>query len=239
VTIIWLSIITFVANLIGTIIGFGVSTIMIPILVLFYPFSQVLLLVGILHLFSNISKITLFKHGIDWKLIIAFGMPGIIATTIGALLSVQEPQEFLARTLGIFLMTYAIFILLNPTFQIKKHISYAIIGGAISGFLAGIFGFRGAIRSSFLSIFNLPKDVFIATGSAIALLIDMVRVSVYWTQGSRLTVIPLWALGLLILISWIGAFTARYVVRIIPQTNFRPVVIFFLLVMSIKLVFFS
>src|SRR3990167_4026605 len=97
------------------------------------------------------------------------------------------------------------------------------------------------MRSLFCSIqlFKLPKDVFIATGSAIALLIDMVRVSVYWTQCSRLTVIPLWALGLLILISWIGAFTARYVVRIIPQTNFRPVVIFFLLVMSIKLVFFS
>ncbi|HJM68821.1 MAG TPA: sulfite exporter TauE/SafE family protein [Candidatus Babeliales bacterium] len=237
-TLVWLSIITFAANLIGTIVGFGISTIMIPILVFFYPFTQVLLLVGILHWFSNIWKLALFKHGIDWKLIIAFAIPGMIATTFGALLSVHEPQEFLARTLGIFLMTYVIFLLIHPTFKMKKHIGYAVVGGSISGFLAGIFGFRGAIRSSFLSAFNLPKEVFIATGAAIALAIDTVRLSVYLTKGSTLTVIPLWALGLLILISWVGAFAARYVVRIIPQANFRPVVVFFLLVMSVKLIFF-
>ena len=236
--LLWLSIVTFFANLVGTTVGFGISTIMIPVLVLFYPFTQVLLLVGIIHWFSNIWKIALFKHGVDWKLILAFGIPGIIATIFGALLSVKEPQEFLSRTLGIFLITYVIFLLINPTFKIKKHIGYAVIGGSISGFLAGIFGFRGAIRSSFLSAFNLPKEVFIATGAVIALVVDTVRVSIYWTQGSTQIGIPLWALAILILISWLGAFTARYVVKVIPQANFRPVVVFFLMVMSIKLIFF-
>ena len=229
---------TFFASLIGVTVGFGLSTIMIPVLVIFYPFTQVLLLVGVIHWFSNIWKITFFKHGIDWSLILSFGIPGVIAAIIGARLAFLESQAILSRTLGTFLIIYVIFLLLNPTFQIKKQYGVAIIGGGISGFLAGIFGFRGAIRSSFLSTFNLPKAVFIATGAVIAISIDTARLITYWIEGHQLEIVPLWALGILIGVSWTGSFAARYIVKYIPQEKFRFVVVLFLLIMSVKLIVF-
>ena len=52
--IVLLVLLTFFASIIGTLAGFGTSTIMVPILSLFYPFSLVLFFVGIIHWFEDV-----------------------------------------------------------------------------------------------------------------------------------------------------------------------------------------
>ena len=56
----------------------------------------------------------------------------------------------------------------------------------LTGFMAGIFGMGGAIRSLFLSAFNLPKEVYIVTGAAIAIFIDISRLGTYLLRGTSL-----------------------------------------------------
>jgi len=43
-----------------------------------------------------------------------------------------------------------------------------IAGGALSGFFAGIFGVGGAVRATFLTVFDLPKAAYLATSGSIA-----------------------------------------------------------------------
>ena len=76
--IIFIAILALIASIVGTITGFGTSTIMVPVLLFFFPVSQVLLLVGIIHWFGNIWKITLFRGGIRWNLLLLFGLSGIV-----------------------------------------------------------------------------------------------------------------------------------------------------------------
>ena len=45
---------TLITSCIETLTGFGISTIMVPTLILFYPVPEVLLLVGIIHWFGDI-----------------------------------------------------------------------------------------------------------------------------------------------------------------------------------------
>ncbi len=90
---------TFIASLVGTISGFGLSTIMVPVLLLFYPFPVVLLFVGIVHLFGDIWKVIFFRRGADWKLILLFGIPGILFSYAGATLSVGSPEILLIKYL--------------------------------------------------------------------------------------------------------------------------------------------
>ena len=52
-------------------------------------------------------------------------------------------------------------------------------GGLLSGFLGGFSGHQGALRSAFLIRYPISKEVFIATGVAIACLVDITRLSVY------------------------------------------------------------
>jgi uncharacterized membrane protein YfcA len=93
--------------------------------------------------------------------------------------------------------------------------------GASYGFLAGIFGIGGAVRSVFLSAFGLPKAVYIATSGAIAPAIDSMRIAAYLAGGSSLEPSILSGLILFILASLIGSIMGKRVVERIPQENFR------------------
>ncbi|MDD2341139.1 MAG: sulfite exporter TauE/SafE family protein, partial [Methanosarcina sp.] len=60
----YIALLTLLASLIGTLAGFGISTIMVPVLLIVLPLPQTLLLVGIIHWFNDIWKLLLFWEGI-------------------------------------------------------------------------------------------------------------------------------------------------------------------------------
>ena len=224
-----------IASSVGTLTGFGTSILLVPLLLSFYPVPQTLLFVGIIHWFGNIWKLLLFRKGFQWKLILSFGIPGIVATYLGAELVFDISTALLSRILGSFLIIYVIYLFTKTSFKIKQSLPAGACGGALSGFFAGLFGMGGAIRSLFLTSFDLPKAVYIATAGAIALTIDTTRLTTYILNGSRLP--RLLFLGLLIFVpaSFLGAKIAKSVVDKIPQKYFRKIVAAFLLLMGLKL----
>ena len=223
------------ASFVGTMTGFGTSTIIVPVLLLFYPTPQTLLFVGIIHWFGNIWKLLLFRKGFQWKLILSFGIPGIAATFLGASLMFNISTAVLSRILGFFLIVYVAYLFTKSSFKIKPSLPAGAFGGAVSGFLAGIFGMGGAVRGLFLTAFDLPKAVYIATAGAIALIIDSTRLTTYFVKGARLENLLLWGLLLFIPASFLGAKLAQYAVNKIPQEHFRKIVSVFLLLIGIKL----
>ena len=152
--IFYIALLTMFASCIGTLTGFGTSTIMVPVLLFFLPLTQTLLLVGVIHWFGDIWKILLFREGLQWKLILTFGIAGITTTYLGANIVFSVSPKILSQILGGFLLFYVIFLFLKPTFKIPKNSLTAISGGALSGFFAGLFGVGGAIRGVFLSVFD-------------------------------------------------------------------------------------
>lgn len=228
--------IVIIASCIGTMTGFGTSTIMVPIVLLFYPVPQALLFVGIIHWFGNIWKLILFKKGFQWRLILSFGVPGIAAAFFGASLVFNIPGMILSRILGTFLICYVIYLFVKSSFRIKPSLLTGVCGGALSGFFAGVFGIGGAVRGLFLTAFDLPKEVYIATAGAIALIIDTTRLTTYFAKGARLPTLLLWGLLLFIPASFLGAKIAKRIVDKIPQEHFRKVVAVFLLLVGIKLI---
>jgi len=227
-----------IASSVGTLTGFGTSTLMVPILLSFYPAPETLLFVGIIHWFGNIWKLLLFRKGFQWKLILSFGIPGIAATYLGASLVFDISTVLLFRILGSFLIIYVIYLFAKSSFKIKQSFLVGACGGALSGFFAGLFGIGGAIRGLFLTSFDLPKAVYIATAGAIALTIDTTRLTTYIKNGARLPYLLLWGMLIFIPASFIGAKIAKSFVDKIPQEHFRKVVAAFLLLMGIKLLVF-
>lgn len=233
--IIYLLLLTVTASCVGTMTGFGTSTIMVPTLILFYPVPETLLFVGIIHWFGDIWKLVLFKKGFRWKLVLSFGIPGIAATFVGASLVFNIPSAALSRILGSFLVVYVVYLFFKSSFKIKPSLFSGICGGTLSGFLAGVFGIGGAVRGLFLMAFDLPKEVYIATAGAIALIIDSTRLTTYLLRGARLEHLPLWGLLIFVPASFAGAKIAQSVVNKIPQEHFRKFVAVFLLLVGIKL----
>ncbi len=240
--ILLIAIFTVIASGVGTLTGFGTSTIMVPVLLMFLPLPQTLLLVGIIHWFGNIWKITLFHKGFRWRLILTFGIPGIIAAYIGAMLmtklALSDYSGLLKQILGGFMIGYAVFLFIKPRIKVKADEKIAMVGGGLSGFCAGIFGVGGAVRGMFLTAFDLPKEVYIATAGAIGFVIDTMRLSTYTYKGIRLESGLMWGFILFVPASFTGAKIAKKFVEKIPQQKFRQVICVFLLLAGSKLLIF-
>lgn len=220
------------AEIIGTIGGFGSSVFFVPLGNFYFDFYSVLGLTAIFHLSSNVSKIFLFQKGLDKKLLVTIGVPSVIFVVVGSLLSKLLNSIFLEVFLGIFLMGFSLLFLIKREIIISPNKKNAFIGGSISGFSAGLLGTGGAIRGLTMAAFNLEKSVFIATSAVIDFMIDFTRTFVYYKNGyihdHDLKYIPyLFIIGLL------GSFVGKKILTYIPQSKFRRLSLIFILSIGI------
>lgn len=235
VSIIFITLITILANYIGTVSGFGLGTLMMPVLLLWLPFTQVIFLVCIIHWFHDIWKLFFFMHGIDYRLFLLFGLPSIGASFFGALL-VYNHDSSLKAWLGAFLIGYAFVLWFIPTFKLRDNWRTGFIGGAISGFIAGIFGIRGAVRSVFLTSFSLRKATYLGTIGAISFLLDSTRMATYYfVKDIRLDQPMIWGLFIFIPASFLGSWVGQKTLSKIPQHQYDSVIAVFLFLVGLKL----
>jgi uncharacterized membrane protein YfcA len=222
----------FVAEVVGTIGGFGSSVFFVPIANFYFDFHSVLGLTAIFHLSSNLSKIFLFKKGLNKKLLLQIGLPSVVFVVVGGFLSKVIDSSILEICLGLFLVG------ISALFLIKRHLTIpatpknAITGGALSGFSAGLLGTGGAIRGLTMASFNLDKNTFIATSAFIDFLIDFSRTFVYYNNG-YIHQHDLKYLPFLIVIGFVGTYLGKKILHYIPQSRFRRISLFLILFIGI------
>lgn len=111
----------------------------------------------------------------------------------------------------------------------------ASIVGFASGFFGGLVGEQGGIRSVALLGFDIEKEAFIATATATGLIVDVVRMPVYFaTQYSQVVqfiLITLLSSSAVIA----GTLAGNIVLKRIPQEIFKQIVSFLVLILGIFL----
>lgn len=227
----------FFAAFVGTLTGFGTSTILIPLLILFYPFPEVLVFVGIIHWFSNVWKMYFFKKGRSWDLLLTFGLAGIVGGFLGARLTLSLDQNLMQKFLGLFLILYSLFIFYKPSAKLKRNTLNSSVGGLASGISAGIFGVGGAVRGAFLSAFGFKKETYLFTAGALGIIIDISRLTTYWQQGYTLSELRWWWLLPGVALSLVGAWLAKQLVDKIPQKIFRLLIVLALTILGVYYLF--
>ena len=210
------------AEVIGTIGGFGSSVFFVPIANVYFDYHSVLGLTALFHVSSNISKILLFKKGIDKKILMNIGVPSVIFVIVGGVLSKYLDTLKLEVALGVFLIVLSLVFLLRSDLYVKPDRKSSILGGTLSGFAAGLLGTGGAIRGVTLAAFNLEKSMFIATSAAIDFAIDFTRTFVYYFNGyihyHDLKYVPF-----LFIIGILGTYIGKKLLTKMPQEKFRMI----------------
>ncbi|MFD0990499.1 sulfite exporter TauE/SafE family protein [Mariniflexile jejuense] len=221
-----------VAEIIGTIGGFGSSVFFVPIGNFYFDFYSILGLTAIFHLSSNLSKIFLFKKGINKRLLLTIGIPSVVCVIVGGFLSKLLNTRFLELFLGLFLAGLSMFFLIKSKLVIAATNKNGIVGGALSGFSAGLLGTGGAIRGLTMAAFNLEKSVFIATSAFIDFMIDFSRTFVYYNNGyihkHDLKYVPF-----LLIIGFVGSYIGKKILVYIPQSKFRKLSLYLILLIGI------
>lgn len=228
---------SFIAAIVATLAGFGSSTLLIPIAAIFMDLKTAVFLVACFHLFNNTFKIRMFWNKIDFRIFLLFGIPSIIFAFIGAGLISVMPVDTVKRILAIFLIVFSIYSFIKPKFSIKETKATAAIGGGLSGFLAGLIGLGGAIRSTFLITFNLPKEIYIATSAMIAFVIDLTRIPTYLFTNIVQDTSYYILLPFLFISAYFGVKAGKALLGKISQDVFRRIVLVALLLVGIKLFF--
>ncbi|MFD1314295.1 sulfite exporter TauE/SafE family protein [Namhaeicola litoreus] len=214
----------YLAEVIGTISGFGSSILFVPIASLFFDFEKVLGITALFHIFSNLSKIAFFKKGINKEIVLKLGIPAIVFVTIGAVMSKFVAQKKLELIMSISLFIIAIFLIIYSKKQIKTTTRNLITGGVLSGFFAGLIGTGGAIRGLTLSAFHLEKNIFIASSALIDLGVDSSRTIVYYLNG-YMSKTFLITLPFLVAVSIAGTWTGKKILSKISQKVFQNIVL--------------
>jgi uncharacterized protein len=177
--------------------GFGLGTLLLPAFALFMPLQQAVAATAVVHLLNGLFKLALLREHIDRSVLIRFGLPALLAallgawvlSALGALPALHAYTAFghrfevfpLKLIIGVLLLAFALIELVPKLRDLEFDPRWLPLGGALSGFFGGLSGMQGALRSAFLARSGLDKQAFVATGAAIACVIDVSRLAVYAT----------------------------------------------------------
>ena len=228
----WFIILALVAEILGTVGGFGSSVYFVPVASYFMDFQSVLGVTALFHLSSNLTKIGFFRKGIDRHLLIFLGLPASVFVIVGAYLSQFANPKFLGISLGIFLIAFSVLFLVRKTLKIHPSRENAIAGGILSGLMAGLLGTGGAIRGATMAAFRLKKDMFIATSATIDLGIDLSR-SVVYVYNGYVHKHDLYLIPILVLVGLAGTYAGKRILDRITQSEFQQNVLFLLLFIGV------
>lgn len=221
-----------VAEVLGTVGGFGSSMLVMPLAGWFMPFDQALALTALFHVFSNGAKMLLFRVGVSWRLLLWLGLPAVLAVILGARLTVFMNERILSLLLGALLVVMGAGLLWKSEWRLGATNGNALSGGVISGFIAGIAGTGGAVRGITLAAFDLEKMAFVGTSAWIDMGVDLSRSVVYASQGF-MTALVLTYLPIMAVASFTGSWLGRWLLFRIAQERFRKIVLGLVVVMGL------
>jgi uncharacterized protein len=232
--------------------GFGLGTLLLPVMALFFPIDAAIALTAVVHCLNNLFKFALLGRHADKGTVLRFGLPAILAALLGArlLLWLSHLQPLLAyQFLGLHLQVlpvklvvaglmilFALFELLPRFAEVAVEKQYLPLGGLLSGFFGGLSGHQGALRAPFLLKSGLSKESFIATGVVISLMVDIPRIAVYSANLPILRTsgnLPLLAAA--VLAAFAGAFLGNRLLKKVTLRGIQILVALMLLGISVGL----
>jgi uncharacterized membrane protein YfcA len=246
----FIAVCAFLSSLVTFYSGFGLATILMPMVAIFFPLPIAIGLTAIVHLVHSLLRTGLLWKAIDWKIVLRFGIPALIAVIPGALalqkLSQLSPLKtytfyFIHGEISILHICIGLLLIMFATLEMFPHrikIKNLILGGALSGFFGGLSGNQGAIRSAFLIKTNMSKEAFIGTNAVIATVVDMVRLAIYsWSFGHLLVHIDKALLGTAIGGALAGIFLGMALLKKITIALIQKIIIGLLYLLGLLLVF--
>ena len=180
ITIIILAIIaSFTAAALTVPAGFGLSTMLTPVVLMLMSPHEAIAVVAVVHGAHNAGKSWSLWKNIDFQAFKHYGIWLVLGAVIGAILQNQVPQKPLLGIIGVFLIILPLLTLSKAWKNYRIPEENDRIGGFGSGFMGGLSGHQGALRAMFLTNKLPDKMAYAATASIFALCVDLSRIPVY------------------------------------------------------------
>ena len=159
--------------------GFGLATMLTPVVLLWLPPHEAIAVVAIIHGAHNGWKLKVLRSNINLDAVKRYGWALILGAIIGSLLQSKIPSNPLLLVVGIALIILPLLSVTEKWTKLRLGGTEDRIGGFGSGFFGGLTGHQGALRALFLQKRLPDKLAYAATASVLALVVDLTRIPIY------------------------------------------------------------
>jgi uncharacterized membrane protein YfcA len=212
------------AAAIAAVAGFGIGSLLTPAFGLVVDTRLAVAAVSVPHLTGTGVRFWALRRHVEGSVLWRFGIASAIGGLAGALLHNLARVPWLTAIFGALLLFVAASELSGLSRRMRFHGTAAWVAGVASGLFGGLVGNQGGIRSAALLGFDLDKRAFVATATAIGLIVDAARMPVY-VAGQSHDLARLWVgiavatVGVILGTLFGGRVLARW-----PDRLFRPAI---------------
>lgn len=212
------------AGTVASVAGFGIGSLLTPLLAVRVDAKLAVAAVSIPHVVGTAVRFWLLRGQVDRRIFIWFGLTSAAGGLTGALLHAFASSRALAIVFGSLLLFVGVSEMTGLMRRVHLGRRAAWIAGGVSGVFGGLVGNQGGIRSASLLAFDSDPRTFVATATAVGLVVDGARMPVYLaTEWAGLQ--SLWALIAIATLGVVaGTLAGTRLLRRVPERIFRRVV---------------
>jgi uncharacterized membrane protein YfcA len=212
------------SSAIAAIAGFGIGSIMTPVMNLQVELKVAVALVSIPHFVATIMRFWRLRRNLDRNVLVSFGITSAVGGLLGALLNTRLASPYLTIIFGGLLIFAGSMGLTGLSRKLRFGKTGSWVAGLLSGMFGGLVGNQGGIRAAAMLTFNLSPETFVATSTAIGVAVDLARMPVYfYSLGpeiiSHAVVVGLGTAGVIA-----GTLSGIFILGRIPRDIFQKLV---------------
>lgn len=171
------------AGVLGGVIGFGTTILLMPPLVYFYGPMTAVPVIALVAIVANVARVGLWWRHIDWKLCGTYAAISVPAVVLGANTLVQFNPRMIELILGTFLLLMIPIRRWLRRMDWQPHLGHMALVGAVVGYLTGIVASTGAINTPFFLAYGLVKGAYIGTEAASSLAVFLAKGATFHQLG--------------------------------------------------------
>jgi uncharacterized membrane protein YfcA len=171
------------AGVLGGVIGFGTTILLMPPLVYFYGPMTAVPVIALVAIVANLARVALWWREIDWKLCGTYAATSVPAVVLGANTLVQFNARLIELILGSFLLLMIPVRRRLRRMDWKPRLGHMALVGAVIGYLTGIVASTGAINTPFFLAYGLLKGAYIGTEAASSLAVFLAKGAAFHQLG--------------------------------------------------------
>jgi uncharacterized protein len=223
------------AGAVAAVSGFGIGSLLTPLLMLSMPTAHAVAVTAIPHAWATAIRWLRLRSDVDLPTFKQFGIASAVGGLAGATLQSRLESPTLTIVLASLLVVAGSTELAERPVPLPQTRFWRLVGGTLSGLFGGLVGNQGGIRAAALLGFRLPPRRLVATATAAALLVDVARLPIYLlTAGPAIAgARRLWIVASVG--ATIGTFLGVSILGRIPEAIYRRLVGGLLLLLGISL----
>lgn len=223
--VVLVGIVATVMGAVASVAGFGIGSVLTPLVATRYGMKLAVALVAIPHFAAALLRAWRLRRDIDRTVLSRFGAASAAGGLTGALVHNHVRSSGLAIVLGCVLVLAGVIGLARLSERVRFGRGTAWVAGILSGGFGGLVGIQGGIRSAALMAFDIRKEAFVATATAIGVVVDAVRLPVYLASQWQEILPHFWPLVAVATGGTLaGTVAGERVLRRIPESAFRMIV---------------